>query len=191
MAKSPRRGGGGRRQPPSPPPPPPMELPDREDHRDHEAAIVALDTLADRFGGAVSPRDVVDAAKPNDSPLHPYFEWDDDKAADNWRLDQARRLLRVRIQYQPLPTNERRVIPLFSSATSNRGEGQRSYQRTVIMLTEEGQADRLALDCLKRAQAQLKSLPHASLNDALFQLEQVRQELETRVYGRPSGAAAE
>lgn len=161
--------------------------------RDHEAAIVALNRLSDELGGAVSPRDVVDAAKNDQSPLHPYFEWADKKAADNWRLDQARRLLRVRIQYQALPANERVVVPLFSSAMPNRGEGQRSYMRTVTMLTDQQMTDRLALDCLKRAQSQLKSVPHQALNDALFNLEQIRVELEIRLYGPhgPSAAASE
>src|SRR5262245_16182963 len=131
------------------------ELPER----DKERAIVALNRLADNFGGALSPRDVVDAAKNDASPLHPYFEWNDSEAADQWRLEQARRLLRVRIVYQPLPQNTRVVVPLFSSALPNRGRGQRSYLKTVPMMTDADYADRLALDALKRAQSQLKSLP--------------------------------
>lgn len=179
------RGRGRGRQPPVPVPLP--DLPER----DKEAAIVALDRLADQLGGALSPRDVVDEASKDTSPLHPYFEWDEEKAADHWRLEQARRLLRVRITYAPLPQNVRMAIPLYSSAWPKRGAGQRSYQRTVLMLTEEQQADRLALDALKRAQAQLKSLPHQALHDALAGLEQIRAELETRLYGEPSDAAAQ
>lgn len=182
MAKPPKKG-EGEGVLPSPLP----ELPER----DKERAVVALNRLADDLGGALSPRDVVDAAKNEASPLHPYFDWDDERAADHWRLEQARRLLRVRITYQPLPANVRVAIPLFSSAWPNRGSGARSYQRTVVMLTEEEQADRLALDALKRAQAQLKSLPHQSLHDALTGLEQIRIELETRLYGEPSDAAAQ
>lgn len=161
--------------------------------KDHEKAIVALNRLSDELGGAISPRDVVDAAQNDQSPLHPYFEWDNKRAADNWRLDQARRLLRVRIQYQELPSNERVVVPLFSSAMPNRGEGNRSYMRTVMMLSDAQMSDRLALDCLKRAQSQLKSLPHQALHDALLNLEQIRMELELRLYGPhgPSAAASE
>ena len=37
---------------------------------------------------------VVDAARPSGSQLHRYFEWDDIKAAESWRHEQARHLLR-------------------------------------------------------------------------------------------------
>lgn len=37
--------------------------------------------------------DVVEDARPEDSPLHPCFEWDDSEAAEKWRMAQARRLL--------------------------------------------------------------------------------------------------
>jgi hypothetical protein len=36
---------------------------------------------------------LADASSP-DSPLHPEFEWDDEKAGKEYRLDQARQLIR-------------------------------------------------------------------------------------------------
>jgi hypothetical protein len=38
---------------------------------------------------------VVDAARNRKSPLHPHFEWDDTAAAEAYRLDQARNLIRI------------------------------------------------------------------------------------------------
>jgi len=43
--------------------------------------------------GAITPRVVVDDAANPRSPLHPCFEWDDETAADNYRLAQARKLI--------------------------------------------------------------------------------------------------
>lgn len=41
---------------------------------------------------------VVEAAEPEDAPLHPAFEWDDEQAAHEYRLIRARQLIRsVRI----------------------------------------------------------------------------------------------
>lgn len=40
--------------------------------------------------GEITPRRVVDDATDEQSPLHRCFEWDDAKAADNYRLHQAR-----------------------------------------------------------------------------------------------------
>jgi hypothetical protein len=44
--------------------------------------------------GALTPRNVVDAARCSSHPLHSRFEWDDGVAADKYRLVQARELIR-------------------------------------------------------------------------------------------------
>lgn len=53
--------------------------------------------------GDVRPADVVEAATPEDAPLHKFFTWDNELAARQHRLDQARRLLRgvqIEIEYR-------------------------------------------------------------------------------------------
>jgi hypothetical protein len=57
-----------------------------------KAARLAVVDLEKR--GRLTPRDLVDAARDPSSPLHSEFEWDDGKAADDWRIEQARRLIR-------------------------------------------------------------------------------------------------
>lgn len=44
--------------------------------------------------GRLTATDVVEDARGVKSPLHPLFEWDDEKAAHEHRLDQARALIR-------------------------------------------------------------------------------------------------
>ena len=64
-------------------------------NREIERAIHSL-TLGN--GGALTPAAVVDAARDPTSPLHASFEWDNTEAAHQYRLDQARTLIRsVRI----------------------------------------------------------------------------------------------
>lgn len=49
----------------------------------------------------VTARDVVDVARSDNSPLHQYFDWIDEKAADLWRLEQARKMMRsILIKYE-------------------------------------------------------------------------------------------
>ena len=52
--------------------------------------------------GEVTPKAVVDAARPVDSALHRVFEWDDEKAAEQYRLSQASTLIRC-ITVKPAP----------------------------------------------------------------------------------------
>lgn len=50
--------------------------------------------------GQLTPRAVVDTARDPDHVLHPYFEWDDEAAAEAYRLVQARALIAtVKVTY--------------------------------------------------------------------------------------------
>jgi hypothetical protein len=53
-----------------------------------------LKAISDTHGGVLNPRDVLEAARPIDSALHPYFEWDDALAGEAMRLIQAGALIR-------------------------------------------------------------------------------------------------
>lgn len=64
-------------------------------HANAQVIGEALASVADEQGGRLTPRMVVEAAKTKDHPLHRHFEWDDAVAADAYRLDQARNLIRL------------------------------------------------------------------------------------------------
>ena len=49
--------------------------------------------LAKARKGRLQAQDVVEEASDASSPLHPFFEWDNDEAATQWRLHQARTYL--------------------------------------------------------------------------------------------------
>jgi hypothetical protein len=55
----------------------------------------ALAKITEAAGGRLTPAAVVDAAKDRRSVLHRHFLWDDAKAGELYRLDQARELVRV------------------------------------------------------------------------------------------------
>lgn len=58
-----------------------------------------LKQLADQHG-SITPELVLDYAKPKDSPLHQFFQWDNTKAAEEYRLVQARQLIRrIKVEY--------------------------------------------------------------------------------------------
>jgi hypothetical protein len=51
--------------------------------------------------GALSPQLLVDLARPDDHPLHPRLEWDDEIGGESFRLLQAGALIRsVRVVYK-------------------------------------------------------------------------------------------
>lgn len=51
--------------------------------------------LVNQNDGVVTPEEIVEVARNPKHPLHDAFEWDDSIAAEKWRLDQARVLIRT------------------------------------------------------------------------------------------------
>lgn len=60
---------------------------------DTEILEAELQSIYDKEG-ELTPSAVVTAAKPKNHPLHSQFTWDDKDAADQFRLEQARGLIR-------------------------------------------------------------------------------------------------
>lgn len=53
-----------------------------------------LEIIAEANDGETTPKAVVDHSRPDDAPLHPIFEWRNPIAAELYREDQARRVIR-------------------------------------------------------------------------------------------------
>lgn len=115
----------------------------------HEAQK-ALEALYER-DGALSPGAVVEAAEPENSPLHQYFDWDDDTAAAKHRLDQARQLIRVAVKVIPQISNA--PVRQFVSLSSLRKTGTGSYLATVDVLSDEARYELARADAIKALQS--------------------------------------
>lgn len=74
--------------------------------------------------GELTPAGVVDAARPEKSPLHERFEWDDQVAGEEFRRLQASELIRsVRIEYaqSPEPKSVRAWVARRDAGQAGRG----------------------------------------------------------------------
>ncbi len=70
--------------------------------------------------GKITPEVIVKEAGDITSPLHNYFEWDDEKAGHRWRVQQARILLN-NIQVKVVSDGEERQISVFEVTSSSEG----------------------------------------------------------------------
>jgi len=61
---------------------------------DPDAVGAEIDRIY-REKGKATPEEVIERARPIDSPLHKAFEWDDGLAAENYRKMQARKLIKA------------------------------------------------------------------------------------------------
>lgn len=65
---------------------------DKTQFTDKDAQLIGT-FIEKTFPNGVKPKELVDAARPRSSPIHKYFTWDDSIAAENYRLQEARKLV--------------------------------------------------------------------------------------------------
>jgi hypothetical protein len=95
-----------------------------------EAQMVgeSLEEIRQAHGGKLNPGDVIDASRDPSAPLHKFFDWDDQSAAENYRKSQARRLIRRVEVVVNTVKQEPLVAPAFVQLRSE-GSGYRSSEK--------------------------------------------------------------
>jgi hypothetical protein len=93
----------------------------------------ALDEIAQADErGQLRPEAIVAQARAKDSVLHGCFTWDETRAAEHWRLHEARVLIRtytVVIEQDPMPVTTRAFVSLKSARIN--GSGYTPIQRIL------------------------------------------------------------
>jgi hypothetical protein len=98
-------------------------------HRFDDSAITPeiagkeLERIYDKHG-ALRAQVVVDEARPDDAPLHPAFEWNDLVAAEYYRREQARSLIKTVQVVREDENDETKNEPVYV----NVGTKESSYQ---------------------------------------------------------------
>ncbi len=90
-------------------------------------------------GGVLTPHEIVEAAKNENSPLHDFFDWNDTEAARKWRIEQARHMLRICVWYDNR-VSEKNPMRVFVSLTTDRKENEGYRVITEVMNDEERRA---------------------------------------------------
>lgn len=129
----------------------------------------ALAAIARKNKDRLEAAKVVEAAKSPSSPLHSRFEWDNTKAGHEYRLAQARKLIRVfeivtrKTKLTPVTievTTERRPLPEWTPMISH------GYERTADVLAGSKRKEVLAAEhdrCLGHVKRLCTYLRHAGL----------------------------
>ena len=98
--------------------------------KDPQAVGDKLQELRDKHEGLTASI-VVDDAKNKDSVLHSAFEWNDSKAAHEWRLHSARHLMRAVVTKELDSSGEIRYQPAFVFVKTEEGPRYESLARVL------------------------------------------------------------
>lgn len=119
-----------------------------------------LERLRESNDGSLNPEQVVDFARRNRrSALHAEFEWDDTEAAHQFRLEQARRIIRLNINVLETPNGDV-TVPMYVSLVSDRrnGGGYRTLESVISNEELRAQLLQQALDEFQRVRRKYQTL---------------------------------
>ena len=111
-----------------------------------QATIMGL--VGKQKPGCLLPEQVVEAAKPVKSPLHVVFTWDDGKAAREWRLQEARRIIRVVVTHVPGVKQEVRALV----SVAQKRPARQSYQPIGDVLDDPSTREMFLKQALRQLQ---------------------------------------
>jgi len=118
-----------------------------------------LERIRMEHGGVLNPPSVVEVAADPENILHGCFQWDDTKAAQEYRLWQARQLISTIVTILP---NTREPVRMYVSLKDDREEG--GYRGIVDVLNDADMRRRMLKEALaefthfKRKYQQVKEL---------------------------------
>jgi hypothetical protein len=100
-----------------------------------------LEQVRQENGGVLRPKEALQWAKEHkDSALHSRLEWNDEIAGEQYRLEQIRRIIRVRVQLLPKGDGETVKVSRYVSLPSDRETGD-SYRTVVDVMDNEQKRD--------------------------------------------------
>lgn len=116
---------------------------------DAQLAGQEMERLRTMRNGRLEPKDLVEHSRDPAAPLHPAFEWDNDTAAEAYRIEQARYLIRS-IEVVVLPEPEATPVRAFVSV---RRDDDRSYTSVTHAMTDPDLRQQVLDNALRELEA--------------------------------------
>ena len=104
----------------------------------------------------VTPAQILDYARDENTELHKCFEWDDGKAAELYRMDQARTIIRcIVIKNEPEEYTEEKNLPpiRFFHSVPPIDEEPRTYQTVNVIVRDEKKYNAVLEEAYKALQS--------------------------------------
>ena len=104
---------------------------------------------------------LVDASRPEDAPLHKYFEWDDRVAAEEYRKEQARHIIAAIIA---VPEPGKPPVRVFFNTDVRSPE----YKPLQVILLNRDETEKLFQTALRELQSFRRKYAHLSRLTPVF-----------------------
>lgn len=143
-----------------------------------EAAVSELNALSESNGGLLKPEHVLERARSKRSALHTLFTWDNARAGELRRLDEARAIIisvKVRIEARPHepPMKVRAYVSLAEDRVTGGG-----YRPITVVLRDSSQRAQLLRTAIQEFAALRKKY------EALAELTKLYDELDAVLFAQ-------
>jgi hypothetical protein len=141
-----------------------------------------LKKISGKYNGLLRPRDIVNFARNTKTALHKCFEWDNKKAGEEYRKEQARRLIRVYVVEYKHPHRTAKPIRAIVSLPMDRRKSGGGYRYLEnVMSDKEFKAELLksALDDLETFKQRYQTL--RELAGIFKAIDHVAEEIELKL----------
>lgn len=120
-----------------------------------------LEIIQDLNGGILAPSNVVEYAKNPETLLHKKFEWDDSKAAERYRLWQARQIISLELVvinkgaerpsdiFLSIDSAKQKSVRAFVSLTDDRHGDDTGYRSIHAIIEDDDLREKLLEDARK------------------------------------------
>lgn len=139
----------------------------------------ALEEISTKYGGTITPQEVVKEARNNKSPLHDYFEWDDKKAGKEYRIWQGRMLINsieVTVTYNGTTKERKRYLNV---RTEDDEEISRTYVVVENALTNKKMRKHILQNAISEASYwQKKYEEYSELSDIFKSINSTKKRLK-------------
>ncbi len=141
----------------------------------HDLIMQELEQISKEGGGILKPENVVKYAENPEAALHSCFTWDDGEAAHQYRLYQARQVIRVCVTTSP--KEEMPPMRVFVSLKEDRKEVGGGYRSIIDVLSDDVKRKRLLEQALSEViNWQIKYKHLNELSDIFNAIETAQQQ---------------
>lgn len=92
----------------------------------------------------LTAKELVDVSRPEDAPLHDYFEWDNEIAAEKFREEQGRYLIRAIVEVEePDDMPDTVELTVVTKSFYNIGTNDENYYHINTIVRENDKAQQL------------------------------------------------
>ena len=142
---------------------------------------IELEKLEQKYGMLVAS-DIVREAASEASPLHNWFDWDDNEASEKWRFHQARMLIatvRVKVMFEG---NLKSYKKYLNVTVKDNGNSNRGYLNTEKIVNDTSLRNQILRKAIQEAEYWKRSYEeYTELADIFKGIDKTKKKLKNAV----------